>query len=185
MLDAWSPRFDTHEPQRAEHRADVHMATQSLLNVAIPKMANVLQKHFPEDGQPAELVEWVHNGGVNLRYLALLRKCIVSAYLRQIIMLEMVARGIKNHFRELLRTAKRSLRAMSLQPYREVIFEASNIVLGNTHEYRDKSVRFWEQLHQKLKVQYPGFPNNEELIEDYKTPTSRAGTCTYQLLSFT
>ena len=42
------------------------------------------------------------------RYLAVVRKNTQSAYFKQLLLIEMVARGIKNYIHELLRETKRS-----------------------------------------------------------------------------
>jgi predicted HTH transcriptional regulator len=48
------------------------------------------------------------NGVDMFRYLSFVRNQTTNGYLRQVLLLEMVARGIKNHFREILRNAKRT-----------------------------------------------------------------------------
>ena len=127
LSDACSPWFDMHDPNREEHAVNIQVATDYLLNGVIPKAATLLDKHG-EKISTIEVLEYLHASGINLRYddggrnstvlvdvnirgryLAQVYKHSLSAYFRLILLLEMVARVIKNKIWHMLREAKRTL----------------------------------------------------------------------------
>jgi hypothetical protein len=169
--DACSPCFDIHEPKREEHAANIQAATDNLMNGAIPKASTLLDRHS-EKLTMEEVLEYLHASGINLRYLAQVYKQSLSAYFKLILLLEMVARGIKNSLWQMLREAKRSLQSMAEQSYKELIAHTCNKVLG-TFEYKDSTNEFWSSLHKNLKDSFLGFPHAEELTRDATDPKTK------------
>lgn len=74
-------------------------AGERLLNDVIPTFAQELnlQKISPFDSD--ELVEMVHEYGINLRYLGLILELCNLQHLRQLVFLEMLTRLLKNIIR--------------------------------------------------------------------------------------
>jgi len=177
--DAFS-KFDQWEPNREEHKRDIRKATKCLLEKEIPMFLPKLMRIFNEETEPNEIIELMHRCGINLRYLAIVRRQTLNGYLRYVFLLEMVARGIKNHFREVLRNAKRTKKVLALQPYREVILEECLTILGNTEATRDRSVAFWNHLHEKLRIAFPSFPTAEELLNERKDLNDLAGVALFR-----
>eukprot|EP00029_Vermamoeba_vermiformis_P009310 TRINITY_DN4602_c1_g1_i1.p1 TRINITY_DN4602_c1_g1~~TRINITY_DN4602_c1_g1_i1.p1 ORF type:complete len:870 (-),score=99.91 TRINITY_DN4602_c1_g1_i1:32-2374(-) len=163
--DACSACFDLHEPNRAQHRADVKLATQELIRKYIPSIVVWREKHAELLEVPVtDVIGYLHAFGVNLRYLPTVRRATNSGSLKLLLLLEMTARGIKNHLLHLLREAKRTLGSMSEQSYRELIATACNKYLGDIH---DKSTNgTWDQLRARLRSTFVDFPDDDELHND-------------------
>lgn len=160
--DAYS-NFDKCDAGREVHRREIVDATAALLDQIAVRIGNLETGCvFNDRTKPNQFIDMVHKAGANLRYLPVI--CTrAGPYLRTFVMLEMIARGIKTHLREVLRRAVREQMTMALQPYRAVLVEQFNVMLGNVPERRRESTAFWSQLHTKLMSQFEGFPSVENL----------------------
>ncbi len=68
LTDACSTTFDQHDPQKAQHKANIKSATQHLIKSVIPRTAIWLDKHAEDlHLDIAEITEYLHASGVNLR----------------------------------------------------------------------------------------------------------------------
>lgn len=155
--------FDKHDTNRLNYRIDIDEATKDLLET-IPNRIGSMESscEFSDKTNSSQFVNLIHRLGINVRYLALVRKTS-SCYLRAITMVEMVSRVIKNHLRQVLRDSKREKKVMAMQPYRQAILNEFNTILGNTPEHKKKSVQLWNKLQHDLETQFVDFPSPEEL----------------------
>lgn len=160
--DAFS-NFDKCDPQKDINRKEIVDATAALLEQIAVKVGNMETTCvFNDRTKPSQFIDMIHKAGANLRYLPAV--CTrAGPYLRTFVMLEMIARGIKTHLREVLRRAVREQMTMALQPYRAVLVDQFNVMLGNVPERRRESIAFWSQLHTNLMNQFEGFPSVEIL----------------------
>jgi hypothetical protein len=118
---------------------------------------------------------------LTIRYLPAVRRATASGSLKLQLLLEMTARGIKNHLLHLLREAKRTLgyvlarrsnviltrsyfRSMSEHSYRELIATACNKYLGDMND--QKTNETWDQLRARLRITFVDFPDDTELHND-------------------
>lgn len=85
------------------------------------------------------LTEAVHRKGINMRFLDLLRMHTTGADCRTLLFVEMCARVVKNNIRKKLRKVMERLRIPLEEPYRRLIVDYMNLVLGNSEE----SAEFW------------------------------------------
>ena len=163
--DAFS-NFEKCDPNREVHRREIVDATATLLEQIAVRIGNMETNCvFNDRTKPSQLIDLLHKAGANLRYLSVIRTR-AGPYLRTIVMLEMIARGIKTHLRETLRKAVREQMTITLQPYRAALVDQFNIMLGNLPERRRESVAFWSQLHTNLMTQFDGFPTVEALRKE-------------------
>lgn len=160
--DAFS-NFDKCDPNREVHRKEIAEATQALQEHIVRIVTNMESTcAFTDKTKPQQFIDLLHKAGINLRYLPLVRTR-TGPYLKTFVMLEMIARGIKTHLREILRAAVREQMTMALQPLRASIVDQFNIMLGNAPDRKRESTVFWSNLHSKLMVQFDGFPSIEAL----------------------
>jgi hypothetical protein len=160
--DAFS-NFDKCDPQREVHRREIIDALGVLQEQIIARVGTLETSCvFNERTKPSQFIDLIHKAGINLRYLPTVRTR-VGPYMRTFVMLEMIARGIKTHLRETLRSAVREQMTMALQPYRLALVDQFNIMLGNVPDKKRESTAFWSMLHSKLCVQFDGFPTTEAL----------------------
>jgi hypothetical protein len=55
------------DPKKPQHELEIQEATHFLLDVHIPKFASFLEKTLSKHNEH-ELIDLVHNAGINLRY---------------------------------------------------------------------------------------------------------------------
>lgn len=120
----------------------------------IPKCAQFLAnqtKLSALSNDLALLTEIVHRRGVNIRYLGLLRKSCPSPPHQALILMEMVARIVKNRVRSELRNKMRFKATIVSDVFTEVILSHLNVVLGHSA----LSTEFWCRAV-KHELQYFG-----------------------------
>lgn len=160
--DAFS-NFEKCDPHREVHRKEIVEATQGLHEMIVRHVTTMESTcTFTDKTKPQQFIDLLHKAGINIRYLPLVRTR-TGPYLKTFVMLEMIARGIKTHLREVLRSAVREQMTMALQPLRAAVVDQFNIMLGNAPDRKRESTAFWSALHTKLMVQFDGFPSTEAL----------------------
>jgi len=82
---------------------EVVMATKMLLTQTIPAVASMLEKRVLMFVNSKQLINIIHEHGINVRYLGILRSHIQNKYIRRFILAEMISRVIKNTLREKMR----------------------------------------------------------------------------------
>lgn len=164
--------FDRHDPNRLKYRQDIEEATNALYEY-IPQKISAMEIacEFTDKTNLSQFVELIHKAGINIRYLSLARKN-ASSYIKALSMIEMISRGIKNHLRKVLREAKREKKVMAMHPYRQAILHELNTILGNTPEYKKRSILFWNALHDQLELQFIDFPSKADLSNEIITESS-------------
>ena len=93
--DAYSPFGKNNQ---LEHNKEVRVATNYLIENVIPDFADQLENLTYEIDVESQLTELVHRAGINIRYLGFIRR-FLQQYLQSVVLLEMVARIIKNRIR--------------------------------------------------------------------------------------
>eukprot|EP01105_Mastigella_eilhardi_P015608 TRINITY_DN3574_c0_g1_i1.p1 TRINITY_DN3574_c0_g1~~TRINITY_DN3574_c0_g1_i1.p1 ORF type:complete len:593 (-),score=166.43 TRINITY_DN3574_c0_g1_i1:44-1822(-) len=168
--DAFSHFVRTRKPD--EHNKEIVEATLYLQDVLIPRFAVELNATVGKLGQPLyqfRLTEALHREGINIRYLDLLRTLAVSADCKTLLFVEMCARVIKNNIRRKLRQVSEHLKIPLEEPYRRLIVDYMNLVLGNSEE----SAEFWNTpLKRDLKKKFARAVTAEENDQDMRTLVS-------------
>lgn len=83
------------------------------------------------DDWASPIIQELHRMGINVRYLGLARSRCTHEVAKMVLLSEMVCRVVKNLLRERLRERMRALRTMAEEPYKEVILELFNLLLGD------------------------------------------------------
>jgi len=147
----------------AEYNDEVAAATEHLLNDRIPNLAASLPEMLENsDKGVLRITEVVHARGVNIRWLGLvfttLQRDVADSALKRkclkLVLLEMMARVIKQDIRRRLRGRMKKLKLPLEDPYCQLIADYLNIVFGNNK----KSGTYWEQhLEKQLVEKFHGF----------------------------
>jgi hypothetical protein len=137
---------------------EVFEATQRLVNVRVPEFAAWLDEattkpSFTKKATLAVLTEQLHRRGINCRYLGRVRSHCKAEAARDIILVEVVARVVKNLLRERLRVLSTKLAVPGEMPYRLCIVSLLNTVLGHPQK---ESALFWCELQVEIQVQFHG-----------------------------
>lgn len=161
--DAFSPFVKNQN--EAKHNKDVEEATIYLKTRTIPefaeKLKNLSRKH--------SLTQSLHLNGINVRYLGLVRACLTDdteeeKYWRFMLLLEMLARTLKQKIRLILRREMRNLRQSGEDPYKGVIIKYLNKVFGNVPE----SDEYWKKkLKGSLQKKFEGALSEIEKEPDF------------------
>jgi hypothetical protein len=115
--DTFSGFVRHHNP--AEHIPALVDATRFLHEECIPRVAAQLESADPE--QKVSLIFVLHFHGVNVRHMGRVLSHVTHPYWRQVLMLEMIARVLKNDIRRILREKMREFRRPGLEPYIRVV----------------------------------------------------------------
>eukprot|EP00029_Vermamoeba_vermiformis_P008493 TRINITY_DN3992_c0_g1_i1.p1 TRINITY_DN3992_c0_g1~~TRINITY_DN3992_c0_g1_i1.p1 ORF type:complete len:924 (-),score=198.60 TRINITY_DN3992_c0_g1_i1:32-2803(-) len=152
------------------HNSELKEATNHLINVLVPKFAKAdlvkLMADAREQGRLTEfrLTETIHSVGVNCRHIGLLRKNTQDPEFKRIMLIEMVARVIKNNLRFKLREKMKVLRLPLEEPYRRLVIDYFNLVFGNTKN----SDSYWDDFLKKdLLINFPASLHTAEATKDH------------------
>jgi len=146
-------RFQSPNEARANNR-EVQQATGNLYAVIIPEFVEALKKcedikTFTESVQAHKL----HRKGINLRLLGRVRRLFpeeggteLEAKFRDILLVHILARVLKNLMRHELRNRVREIKIAAQEPYLELAIDFFNKILGNKKNIVEESKRFWNVL---------------------------------------
>jgi tetratricopeptide (TPR) repeat protein len=150
------------EAEVHEHNEEVAEATAVLKDEVIPAVAMDLQtlRH----GWDFSLQSVLHSRGANLRYLGLLRSHVRDPELRDLILVEMVARVVKTELREKMRAVLQQSVLPLEDPRRQAVISHLNVVFGNS----DQARLYWgEHLKTRLMDKFERALSAEELKPTY------------------
>jgi tetratricopeptide (TPR) repeat protein len=150
------------ESEVREHNEEVGEATSVLKDEVIPAVAMDLQtlRH----GWDFSLQSVLHSRGANLRYLGLLRSHVRDPELRDLILVEMVARVVKTELREKMRAVLRKSVLPLEDPRRQAVISHLNVVFGNS----DQARMYWgDHLKTRLMEKFERALSAEELKPTY------------------
>ncbi|PRP86383.1 hypothetical protein PROFUN_05524 [Planoprotostelium fungivorum] len=170
--DGFSNFIKAHDPEA--HNDEIREATEHLFGTVIPKFAEHLielaSETLPDyrSNFPSLLLS-LHSHGINIRYLGRVRACLTGdtpgeAYWRFFILLEMLARTIKQWVRSDLRNTMVRLKQTGEEPYKAMVIRTLNILFGD----HSMSTEEWNgTLRQKVKNKFAFGLTDEELSEGY------------------
>ena len=113
-----------------KHILEIEEATSHLLNTEIKLLAKKLDNLPNEVVKQANLKEILHENGVNLRYMGLLRVEINNPILRNLFLVEMIARIIKHNIRELMRNQLKKWHIPLEHACRQTVIDHLNVIFG-------------------------------------------------------
>jgi hypothetical protein len=87
-------KLDEHDPDKARHEKQLRDAFKFKVEKLIPEFVRRLDSKFCKHND-GDLVDLVHQNGINLRYLSIVRALSQNSYLKMQLLLEMCARTIK------------------------------------------------------------------------------------------
>lgn len=130
--DAFS-KFSKAHADAEQHNERVREATIHLLGTTVPDFAVWLEDNPSAIrlDQLADVTELAHREGINVRYLGLVRSLLKSPALRSAILMELIARVIKNNLNEELRKAARSSKNRGDENFQPIALSFFNLILGN------------------------------------------------------
>jgi hypothetical protein len=167
--DAYSA-FQQYDPKDAELKADVKAATLHLFRDVLPKYAHNMDLMSSEPSKVRQMVVAyrLHRAGINMRMLGRLRRLLRSQITRHTVLVEIVARTIKNMIRGNLRAEVERVRLPSQTPYIILLCLFLNVMLGNNPELRDQSDTFWQSaLKRNIMLRFDQtFTESEEREKD-------------------
>lgn len=156
--DAFS-KFETVDA--AEHNEELRNATELLKTRHIPKLGRYLDSLEGPNADNLRLPELLHRRGINLRHLGLVRASATSPKIRKALLLEMVARSLKNDLNGILRQAGMANKLPSNGPYKAAIVGFLNLVISDSPD-------FWAtHIKQLLEEYYPGGLTSAEAAKTY------------------
>lgn len=85
------------------------------------------------------LTETLHSKGINCRYLGIIRQHLACKEAKTRVLIEILARVIKNNLRLKLRIKMKQLKKALEEPYRRLVINYMNLVFSNT----EVSDRYW------------------------------------------
>lgn len=138
----------------AEHNAEITRATEHLRRVCVPAVARRL---IATDTTKAgfSLLAVLHQGGVNCRYLGLVRRHVDVAHtsLRVLLLVEMAARVIKCEVRQVLRRCLEATRLPLEDARRAAVVRHLNRVFGDS----DDTATYWSsELPAAMAAKFEG-----------------------------
>jgi hypothetical protein len=133
--DAFSP-FNQTDPNAKINNEEVAAACHRLITTRIPQFAAFLEKGSLSGLTPAaeldcsRFVSLMHRQGINIRFLAVVRRCLQNPKIRRIALTEMVSRIIKDQLNEELRNTTETVQLPVEEPYRETVVGYLNKLFG-------------------------------------------------------
>jgi len=162
----------------AENKAEaerVRAATTWVHTVLIPSYAKRLIQR--EKSGLDNLLEMVrsyplHRCGLNVRMLGRVRKALFESGQEcklaiTAVLIEILARTLKNLLREAIREKMRQIKVSAQEPYLDLVKEFFNTILGNNQAFLEKSVSFWQHLKIEAQNRFEFGLSAEEMSSSY------------------
>ncbi|MDP2437575.1 MAG: hypothetical protein Q8P67_17670 [archaeon] len=139
---------------------EIRDATRFLTDVQVPLVASLFNAKPPDSdlsntAHQQELVSTLHERGVNLKYMGLVRSRVTAASWRTLLLLEIVARTLKNEMRLMLRETH----SQGEHVQKLTLLKTFRKLIGTHHA----SHSFWEQLKPIFLRRFPNSLTIEEL----------------------
>jgi len=142
------------------HNAEVQEATRHLFHHVIPEFSAQLPSFKSSLGfTGTHLIEELHRAGINVRHIGRVRARVEDQWSKELLLLEIVSRVLKNE----LRAEMRSMQGSEEAEYRDLVVAFFNFVFGcGPH-----SSGFWRtDVKRLIKEQFPqGISPTEEHTE--------------------
>jgi tetratricopeptide (TPR) repeat protein len=132
-----------------EHIREVEEATRYLLTMVIPAFASKLNM-MKRCNTDFNLKEAMHNDGINMRYLGVVRRFVTSEAISHLLLVEMVARVQKHQLRHLMRQLMKDLKLPLEHKYRTLVVQHFNLTFENSNE----SLDYWDTSIKPLLFRY-------------------------------
>jgi len=159
--DAFSS-FARNSPDRLQNNQEIIEASEYLLREQIPLFSKRLLTFVSTDVWA--FIDEMHRYGLNYRHLGEARKFIMknqdSVHWTNLLLIEMVARIIKNEVRSIMRQSITNQKLPGDLYLKQATAEYISLVFGTS----SKSVAYWEtELKQKLRTDFPRSLSEEEI----------------------
>ncbi|MDP2437086.1 MAG: hypothetical protein Q8P67_15165, partial [archaeon] len=143
--------FIRHDPKFNEYIEDVRDATKFLLENVIPNTAKelkwvVLEAISQKRVETVNCSEILRRSGVNLRLMGHVLRLSDQPVVRMLILVEVVARVLKNELRHLLRRKMQAVKLTLVEPYRDLVVGFLNHVFYNVQSRSASSVHYWDHI---------------------------------------
>lgn len=166
--DAYSNFLNKQELAAANREIDeaTEYLRGPLISMFVPILADLVEPHMDDVGS-FRLTEAVHRQGINMRHLGRLFVAITEEAVpelvkretcRALVMVEMLARCIKQDLRTRLRNRMKQKKLPLEEPYRKLVLDYLNLVFGNSalsDEYWDTKIIVSVQRH------FPGMKKDD------------------------
>ena len=162
-----------------EHIKQVENATRHLTHVVIPKMGENLDKLTEKQRKKLNLKQILHENGINLRYMGLVRHHVKNAEIKGKILVEMVARVIKHKIRELMREQMKKWKLPLEHNCRQTVIDYLNLIFGSSTE---SDTHFDEVLAPRICENFVGSLNPDERKYPLKKMLSDEDLCSLFVL---
>eukprot|EP01130_Rhizamoeba_saxonica_P007288 TRINITY_DN2942_c0_g1_i7.p1 TRINITY_DN2942_c0_g1~~TRINITY_DN2942_c0_g1_i7.p1 ORF type:complete len:1220 (-),score=212.02 TRINITY_DN2942_c0_g1_i7:96-3755(-) len=173
------------------HNRETDEATEFLINRCAKRVARQLDEmDYEHEEALSKIPSIMHKFGVNIRYLGYVRQHVKKKSVQQLLLIEMVARVVKNEWRRKLRSRMLMIKSIAEEIYRKVTRDYFNLVLG-VHE--EMSPQYWDnEMRTQLIEKYPPgiLPDEKDRSFDLKSEIpldilfKRVQTLTKVLLSY-
>ena len=116
------------------HIQEVEEATRVLLDEEVPKVARMLDALDERKKEQVNLKEFLHENGINLRYMGLIRHHVKTPSIKGMIFIHMLARVIKHQIRRKMREQMRKWKLPLEHTCRQHVISYLNLVFGSSEE---------------------------------------------------
>eukprot|EP01102_Stenamoeba_stenopodia_P013206 TRINITY_DN4255_c0_g2_i1.p1 TRINITY_DN4255_c0_g2~~TRINITY_DN4255_c0_g2_i1.p1 ORF type:complete len:961 (+),score=234.00 TRINITY_DN4255_c0_g2_i1:195-3077(+) len=134
-------KFLPDENEAMENEKECEEATDYLLKEVIPTFAMKIQDMSVDDPEfNSKLVNAAHREGINIRYFGYLRSCVASPHLKNAILVEVLARVIKQEIRLTMRNTMKRIKLALEHQCRKVVISLLNVIFGGSKASSD----YWD-----------------------------------------
>ena len=138
--------FSAKDPNRSELNKNVELATKIMFEKAIPETATRLDELLDNKNNiknfSSLILNSMHQWGVNLRHLGVVRAKMTKTLPRILVLTEMCVRVIKDYIREKSRECAMKLTTSHERPFYTLLVHCFNTILNSSSE----SISFWGSL---------------------------------------
>eukprot|EP01129_Flabellula_baltica_P000456 TRINITY_DN10464_c0_g1_i1.p1 TRINITY_DN10464_c0_g1~~TRINITY_DN10464_c0_g1_i1.p1 ORF type:complete len:1958 (-),score=323.32 TRINITY_DN10464_c0_g1_i1:16-5889(-) len=157
-----------------EEEADIHHQEvldcfNHLISTIIPEFAEEHSRKWIDHDDPqkelelkASLISDIHRAGINIRYLGLVYNRAINTRFREVILVEMICRIVKNQINKELRDMMEKLRTPGEEPYKVVYQKYFNIILKEKPELSEKYYSDW--INKKIPSKFPGVKIEDQIF---------------------
>lgn len=151
-------RFVEEDPKKSEYLKLIKQATRDLLATAPKFLSDTLHPIIGERNQnepldKVDITQHIHQAGFNLRFIGILLRHSQDYHtISNLLLIEALARVLKNELRAQLTELIRSIQMVLMTPYHQLVITFLNTIFGNLASAAPLYEKVVRELEQKFYV---------------------------------
>eukprot|EP01130_Rhizamoeba_saxonica_P014283 TRINITY_DN6230_c0_g1_i1.p1 TRINITY_DN6230_c0_g1~~TRINITY_DN6230_c0_g1_i1.p1 ORF type:complete len:1223 (-),score=269.02 TRINITY_DN6230_c0_g1_i1:80-3244(-) len=167
------------DPEQMQNNYDVINCCKRLFKEVIPKFCEDIELEYARSSKSESAITFIssisnekvhikyttlitklHRAGINIRHLGFVRRLIKAEKIRETLLIEMIARALKDVIQDNLRSTMKLIKVPSEEPYRAMVLNFLNYIFINDRE------SYWCQKMKRILMSKFILPFSEPELDE-------------------